>query len=337
MIQESLQSYYDFLTTDKFAELELLGVFAYGSMNYGYYKEGVSDIDAYVIIFPKFKTLYFNNKINKEYQINKNNKLFFLDIRSFVEDIISQKMSALQLLYTDYKVINPKYEEAFKEIFYNHRNKYTKINPKSLVMRLIGHGIYHLEKKERTAKDIYNGVRLLNSALDYINGLPFEEVLCTKNINTHNWLYDIKYNKKKEEELDKIAKTTLEQLKKLQETVLNNSNLLPIEESNATIQFIQDEVFNLIKSNVTKELSNKTITASEFLDSLTMLEKKAFESVKTKIGTCGGVSISKLIEETGISRTVYSSLFNKMTKAEVAEITNGGVKGTYIKIVIPSL
>ena len=47
----------------------------------------------------------------------------------------------------------------------------------------------------------------------------------------------------------------------------------------------------------------------------------------------GIVSISKLVEGGDYSRPVFKSVLNKMKDAEIAELTNMGVKGTHIKII----
>ena len=46
----------------------------------------------------------------------------------------------------------------------------------------------------------------------------------------------------------------------------------------------------------------------------------------------GTISISKLLEESDISRPVFKSTLNKIEKYYIAEVTNMGVKGTNIKL-----
>ena len=332
MIQETIQGYYDFLTTGKFADLELLGVFAYGSMNYGYYKEGVSDIDAYAIIFPKYEALYENNKMNKEYQINDKSKLMIVDIRIFMEDIIAQKLNALQLLCTDYKVINPKYERFFNETF--NCDKCAAINPKAFVLRLVAQGIKTIEKKNLTNKDLHNAMRVFNSALDYLYGLSLKNVLCSKNINVHNMLYDIKYSNEElnKEEVDRV-RTQLEELK---ERILKEDISFDFVNED-TIKFLREEVDKKIKEVVIHYLNKSAVAAPDFIKTLSMMEKKGLTAIINKIGEEGTISINKLVEETNISRAVYNSLLNKLEKANAAEITNSGVKGTHISFTLAGI
>ena len=54
-------------------------------------------------------------------------------------------------------------------------------------------------------------------------------------------------------------------------------------------------------------------------------------------GSEGDISVSKMIQNTGISRPVYNSLLNTLANTHCAEIDAHGVKGTHIKIISPTL
>ena len=77
----------------------------------------------------------------------------------------------------------------------------------------------------------------------------------------------------------------------------------------------------------------KKVDLEEFECELTVTEKKAFSVLKESLNenkeTC--LSISKVCESTGISRPIWKNLFAKMEKQQIAEISNMGVKGTFIK------
>ena len=78
----------------------------------------------------------------------------------------------------------------------------------------------------------------------------------------------------------------------------------------------------------------KSISADEFLDKLTPAEKDALKLIMTYIDNGEGiVSVSKLVAGGDYSRPVFKSVLNKMKDAEIAELTNMGVKGTHIKII----
>ena len=68
----------------------------------------------------------------------------------------------------------------------------------------------------------------------------------------------------------------------------------------------------------------------KFFDSLTKTEEKALIFILECIGEEGVLSISETIKASGISRPVFTSLFDKLERYKSAEIKNMGVKGTYI-------
>ena len=70
---------------------------------------------------------------------------------------------------------------------------------------------------------------------------------------------------------------------------------------------------------------------NDFFNALTETEKTAFLAIREQIGFSGNISVVKMIQQTGISRPVWTSLLQKMEKYGMAVIKNQGVKGTYIE------
>lgn len=68
----------------------------------------------------------------------------------------------------------------------------------------------------------------------------------------------------------------------------------------------------------------------KFFGALTKTEEKALIFILECIGEEGVISISEAIKASGISRPVFTSLFDKLERYKSAEIKNMGVKGTYI-------
>ena len=118
------------------------------------------------------------------------------------------------------------------------------------------------------------------------------------------------------------------------EKLQHNLNLTYDQRREAIEQFrISDNTEML-----TKELTNLLLQFLSFKDgvqdqlfsSLTKTEEKALIYVLETIGECGNISISAAIAGSGISRPVFTSLFEKLDRYRGAEIKNQGVKGTYI-------
>lgn len=70
-----------------------------------------------------------------------------------------------------------------------------------------------------------------------------------------------------------------------------------------------------------------------FLDSLTNSEKKALDCILNLINYSEGtLVISRLIQESQVSRAVITNLIVKIEKYRVMEVKSKGVKGTYFKV-----
>ena len=98
------------------------------------------------------------------------------------------------------------------------------------------------------------------------------------------------------------------------------------EEINDSQELIKEGLLNIFNQYLTMRdgIQEKLFT------SLTKTEEKALIFVLETIGECGNISISEAINKSGISRPVFTSLFDKLDRYKGAEIKNQGVKGTYI-------
>ena len=67
-----------------------------------------------------------------------------------------------------------------------------------------------------------------------------------------------------------------------------------------------------------------------FMNALTDNEHKAYEAIIEEIGKEGNISVVKMLQKTGLSRPVFTSLLQKMEKYHMALVQNQGVKGTHI-------
>lgn len=90
-------------------------------------------------------------------------------------------------------------------------------------------------------------------------------------------------------------------------------------------------IANEILMRACKLKSAAAPSREEFESKLTLLEETALETIFQKIGMEGNISVVKMIQETTISRPIWTSLLGKMKEFNFAEVENQGVKGTHIK------
>ena len=108
-----------------------------------------------------------------------------------------------------------------------------------------------------------------------------------------------------------------------------NTNYPQVEANNCK----QEEIVNLF----TKFLNFEKMKQIDVYSTLTKTEKAAARAIYAEIGIEGDISVSKMIQNTGISRPVYNSLLNTLASTHCAEIDAHGVKGTHIKIISTTL
>jgi hypothetical protein len=100
----------------------------------------------------------------------------------------------------------------------------------------------------------------------------------------------------------------------------------PQEDADEYADLIQEGILGIFNQYLTM----RDGIQEKLFSSLTKTEEKALIFVLETIGECGNLSISEAINKSGISRPVFTSLFDKLDRYKGAEIKNQGVKGTYI-------
>lgn len=130
-IMEQVKRHYEELLK-LYPEDRVLGVFLQGSQNYGLDYED-SDVDTKAIIIPSFEEICLNKKPASFTHILDNEEhLDVKDIRKMFELFRKQNINIIEILFTPYKIINPKYQSfwTFLECnreFIAHYNPYAAV------------------------------------------------------------------------------------------------------------------------------------------------------------------------------------------------------------------
>ena len=106
----------------RFPENRIVGCFLQGSQNYGL-ETSHSDVDTKLIVVPTFEDLAFNKQpvsttFIRENQEHTDDK----DIRLYIETFRKQNLNFLEILFTDYKIVNPLYEKEWNKLV-EHREE----------------------------------------------------------------------------------------------------------------------------------------------------------------------------------------------------------------------
>lgn len=116
-IKEKMQEHCNFLL-DKYI---IVALFLQGSQNYKtdlYTNEYMSDVDTKAIIVPRFEDIVQNKTpVSYVHIMPDNSHIEVKDIRIMEQMWKKQNISYLELLYTEHKIINIKYEDYINDLY----------------------------------------------------------------------------------------------------------------------------------------------------------------------------------------------------------------------------
>lgn len=96
------------------------------------------------------------------------------------------------------------------------------------------------------------------------------------------------------------------------------------------IDFSAEKISYSLTSLLHQNLSICNGEQDKLFKAITKTEERALIYILECIGDEGTISVSEAIKNTGISRPVFTSLFEKLNRFNGATVKNMGVKGTYI-------
>lgn len=199
-----------------FPEDLIVGVFLYGSQNYGMDDE-LSDVDTKCIFVPSFDDLVFPLPLhNREEVLENNEHITFTDIRNFVRSIRLCDTTFIEVMFTKYFVLGPMFQGLWRD-FASHRAEFAYYNPAGFVN--VGYRDMQavLKRQENTA---YNPKlaamvkRYEFLARDYLAKAELESLYCPKE---HEWLLQVKRGKCDIEDGMAMQREAVENLRKYSE------------------------------------------------------------------------------------------------------------------------
>ena len=161
---------------EQYPEDKLLGVFLYGSQNYGTSTEN-SDVDTKAILIPSFGDLILREPVSKEIHLANDEHCEVKDIRELVKMFKKQNINFLEILYTDYCWVNPFYKEVWEDTFIKNRDKIVYYDVNKAIQSICGQAIHTIKQDPLNGKKISNGFRLYYFLADYTSGKPYRECI----------------------------------------------------------------------------------------------------------------------------------------------------------------
>ena len=189
LIMKRVRDHYD-EALKYFKPEEIVGVFLQGSQNYGLDHEG-SDVDTKLLVVPSFKDICLNRKPVSTTHIRANDEhTDWKDIRLYMETFRKQNLNFLEILFTNFYIINPMYKEQWDRLV-AAREAIAHMNPHRAVKSMKGIALekYHaMEHRYPSKADIvdtygYDGkqtshqIRVDDYLTRYIAGESYESCL----------------------------------------------------------------------------------------------------------------------------------------------------------------
>lgn len=188
-IMKRVQEHYD-EALQYFPEEQIVGVFLQGSQNYELDYEG-SDVDTKLIVVPSFRDICLNKKPVSATHIRANDEhTDWKDIRLYKETFRKQNLNFLEILFTDFYIINPMYKEEWDRLV-EAREFIARMNPYRAVKSMKGialekfHAMEHrypskadiVDKYGYDGKQTSHQLRVWDYLRRYIAGEDYESCL----------------------------------------------------------------------------------------------------------------------------------------------------------------
>lgn len=315
-IQNLVNDQYKYLK-NKYGADKMLGVFVYGKATYGF-AETMDDIQTVMCYLPTFEELCSVNPEMKYIEYN-DRTICIADVRLLLEKALTRSGLGMEAIFSKWYKIHPKYENVFFNKLFNNRETIYRTNQKARVLESIDQIREKLLKYQQTGDldYLFRACRRRIATNQYINGTSIENCLYLKQDYFVNYLWSIKNGE------------IVPDLEELEQDLLDME-----EQANALRSYDQGE--KIAKEAITEIMRlsfTSNVYGQEFIDLLTTTEQAALKVVLAELQEGeGNISISQLINSSEISRPVFKSLMDKMKDNEIAEVTNMGVKGTYVKL-----
>jgi len=113
VIFSRLKSDYDYCVAQGY---EVVGVFLFGSQNYNMHTPE-SDIDVKAMVIPKIDDIVWGNTDVSKKVVRDNGELVIYDIASIHKSIKKQSINFVEILFTEYKIMNPEYAHLYAPMF----------------------------------------------------------------------------------------------------------------------------------------------------------------------------------------------------------------------------
>ena len=253
-IMQRLQEHYD-EALKHFDESQIVGIFCQGSQNYGLDYEK-SDIDTKLITVPSLDDLIFNRQpVSTTHILPNEEHIDFKDVRLYMQTFRKQNLNFLEILFTDFKIINPTYEKYWN-ILIEHREEIAHFNLYQAIKSMRGiamekyHAMEHpypsklavLAEWGYDPKQLHHLLRVEEYIGRYCAGEKYEECLKPRR---PEYLIDVKRGYYDLETARVVAKTAIDNVNRLADSYLETVENVGNPDVEKILDKVQSEIMTL--------------------------------------------------------------------------------------------
>lgn len=244
---------------------EVIGIFLQGSQNYGldvYDDDYKSDIDTKAIILPTFEDIVYNRQpISTTYVRENNEHIDIKDVRIMFDTFKKQNVNFIEILFTNYKIINPKYKDILQEVLDN-REKIARLDFNKALNCQCGMSeqkfvamkhpyptiIDKINKYGYDPKQLHHILRMNDFIKKYAAGVSYENCLIPDNKER---LIEIKKGVLPLEEAEELAQIVNQETYEIAKKYISDEHTLDIE----AINILDKAKYSFLKQRFQEELT----------------------------------------------------------------------------------
>ena len=228
-----------------YPDATILGTFLYGSQNYKI-DTPESDVDTITIVVPSFSDLIFKEPISKQLIMPAGTyeHCVVKDIRKIIEQWKKQSLNFLEILFTDYYIINPTFQEDWDE-FLDEKEFIARMDLDKAIKSISAQAINTYLKNKTDKKYQANALRLFFFLQDLILWKPYKECLTSH----HDLVYKVKTG-----ECESPYKGDFVYQLNMFIDKHTGSGFLPDRE---TMNFLDSVLYEIIRKNALPELNGE--------------------------------------------------------------------------------
>lgn len=264
---DALRAHYN-ETLDCFKENRVIGVFLAGSQNYGLEYE-YSDVDSKAMLLPSLDDIIFNNQPISTTHIRANDEhIDFKDARLMIQCFYKQNINYLEILFTDFFIVNPKYIE-YIDFLRQNAELVAHYDPKKAVCTMSGvaktkysnmtkdtpakHQVY--QEKGYDPKELSHLIRIEDFLQRYVEGESFRECLHPKN---RDYILSIKRGILPLGDATRVAEKTYTNIQRIVDEYVANyqEDMVALSQRSAGSLILDTTQRNLMESYLREELKS---------------------------------------------------------------------------------